>query len=45
MFCFQIGNDTGLQMAFFLTVTSIAFFNFAGVSITKDMSATTRYLS
>jgi hypothetical protein len=31
-----------LGMAFSGTVFSIAFFNFAGISVTKEMSATTR---
>lgn len=30
--------------AFCTTILSIAFFNFAGISVTKEMSATTRYI-
>ncbi|CAG0912671.1 unnamed protein product [Notodromas monacha] len=38
----QLSNSTWLSIAFSGTIISIAFFNFAGVSVTKDMSATTR---
>ena len=38
----QIGNNGLLLLALMLTVVSIAFFNFCGVSITKELSATTR---
>lgn len=38
----QISNNWQLQMALLGTVVSIAFFNFAGISVTKEMSATTR---
>ncbi|CAH2035358.1 unnamed protein product, partial [Iphiclides podalirius] len=38
----QIGNNPLLLMAVIGTVVSIAFFNFAGISVTKEMSATTR---
>jgi hypothetical protein len=31
--------------AFCTTVFSIAFFNFAGIGVTKEMSATTRYFN
>ena len=38
----QIGNNTLILFALILTTISIAFFNFCGVSITKELSATTR---
>ncbi|CAK1588263.1 unnamed protein product [Parnassius mnemosyne] len=38
----QIGNNPLLLMAVIGTIISIAFFNFAGISVTKEMSATTR---
>lgn len=38
----QIGNSSQLGVALTGTVISIAFFNFAGISVTKEMSATTR---
>ncbi|KAJ2954513.1 hypothetical protein O0L34_g2796 [Tuta absoluta] len=38
----QIGNNPLLATAVLGTVVSIAFFNFAGISVTKEMSATTR---
>ncbi|CAH2985481.1 unnamed protein product [Chilo suppressalis] len=38
----QIGNSSILIIAFVGTIISIAFFNFAGISVTKEMSATTR---
>jgi len=38
----QLSNNPQLAGAFSLTVISIAFFNFAGISVTKEMSATTR---
>jgi len=38
----QLSNNPSLVVAFTGTVISIAFFNFAGVSITKELSATTR---
>ncbi|XP_053624043.1 solute carrier family 35 member F6 [Plodia interpunctella] len=38
----QIGNNPFLLAAVLGTVVSIAFFNFAGISVTKEMSATTR---
>ncbi|CAH0578394.1 unnamed protein product [Chrysodeixis includens] len=38
----QIANNPLLLLATMGTIVSIAFFNFAGVSITKEMSATTR---
>lgn len=38
----QIGNNWQLIMALLGTVVSIAFFNFAGISVTKEISATTR---
>jgi len=39
---FQLVHNWRLGMAFCGTVFSIAFFNFAGISVTKEMSATTR---
>lgn len=38
----QLSNNPLLVLAFMGTVISIAFFNFAGVSVTKELSATTR---
>lgn len=38
----QIKNNGGLQLAICGTISSIAFFNFAGISVTKEISATTR---
>lgn len=38
----QIANNSLLLLAITGTVVSIAFFNFAGISVTKEMSATTR---
>lgn len=38
----QIINNSQLVIALLGTVLSIAFFNFAGISVTKEMSATTR---
>ena len=38
----QIGNMPLLAVAVFGTVVSIAFFNFAGLTVTQKMSATTR---
>lgn len=38
----QIGNNGQLLLAIIGTVVSIAFFNFAGISVTKEISATTR---
>ncbi|XP_063837460.1 solute carrier family 35 member F6 [Ostrinia nubilalis] len=38
----QIGNSAILMAAIIGTIVSIAFFNFAGISVTKEMSATTR---
>lgn len=38
----QIWNNGQLVLALAGTVLSIAFFNFAGISVTKEMSATTR---
>lgn len=38
----QIGNNPLLLIAILGTIVSIAFFNFAGISVTKEMSATTR---
>jgi len=39
---FQLTHNWRLGLAFCGTVFSIAFFNFAGISVTKEMSATTR---
>ena len=38
----QLGNNGLLLFSFLLTVFSIAFFNFAGITVTKELSATTR---
>jgi len=38
----QLSNNPVLVAAFCGTIISIAFFNFAGVSVTKELSATTR---
>lgn len=38
----QLSNNPTLIVAFTGTIVSIAFFNFAGVSVTKELSATTR---
>ncbi|KAL2711852.1 solute carrier family 35 member F6 [Vespula squamosa] len=40
----QIGNSGRLLMAIVGIAFSIAFFNFAGISVTKEMSATTRMI-
>ncbi|XP_011301737.1 solute carrier family 35 member F6 [Fopius arisanus] len=40
----QIGNSGRLLMAIIGITLSIAFFNFAGISVTKEMSATTRMI-
>jgi len=39
---YQLAHNPQLAGAFFLTMMSIAFFNFAGISVTKEMNATTR---
>lgn len=39
---YQLAHNPQLALAFCGTVVSIAFFNFAGISVTKEMSATTR---
>jgi len=39
---YQLTHNPLLLLAYFGTVTSIAFFNFAGISVTKELSATTR---
>jgi len=39
---YQLVHNPQLIGAFSLTIISIAFFNFGGVSVTKEMSATTR---
>lgn len=38
----QIQNETGILLALLGTILSIATFNWAGLSVTKEMSATTR---
>lgn len=38
----MIGNNSFILVATLGTIISIAFFNFAGISVTKEMSATTR---
>lgn len=38
----EIGEKPEILLALGLLVVSIAFFNFAGVSVTKRLSATTR---
>ncbi|KAF2897995.1 hypothetical protein ILUMI_08179 [Ignelater luminosus] len=38
----QMGNNVELIFAILGTIISIAFFNFAGISVTKELSATTR---
>jgi len=39
---YQLTHNPQLASAFLMTMVSIAFFNFAGISVTKEMSATTR---
>ncbi|XP_043235271.1 solute carrier family 35 member F6-like isoform X2 [Amphibalanus amphitrite] len=39
---YQLGNNWQLSLAFSGTIISIAFFNFAGISVTKEINATTR---
>jgi len=39
---YQLSHNPLLLLAYLGTVTSIAFFNFAGISVTKELSATTR---
>ncbi|XP_022252771.1 solute carrier family 35 member F6-like [Limulus polyphemus] len=39
---YQIGNNWQVAMGVIGTIVSIAFFNFAGISVTKEISATTR---
>ncbi|XP_071841452.1 solute carrier family 35 member F6-like [Apostichopus japonicus] len=39
---FQLRNNSIILVATIGTILSIAFFNFAGISVTKEMSATTR---
>ena len=41
---YQLAHNPLLATAFSGTVISIAFFNFAGISVTKEMNATTRYV-
>lgn len=38
----QLGNNPIIVIATVGTILSIAFFNFAGISVTREMSATTR---
>ncbi len=40
---YQLAHNPELALAFCGTIFSIAFFNFAGVSVTKELSATTRF--
>ncbi|XP_009882845.1 PREDICTED: solute carrier family 35 member F6, partial [Charadrius vociferus] len=40
-FC-QIGHRPLIALALLANISSIAFFNFAGISVTKEISATTR---
>ena len=40
--CYQLAHNPLLALAFTGTIVSIAFFNFAGISVTKELSATTR---
>jgi len=40
--CYQLAHNPLLALAFAGTIISIAFFNFAGISVTKELSATTR---
>jgi len=39
---YQLSQNGLLLFSFLLTVFSIAFFNFAGITVTKELSATTR---
>lgn len=39
---YQIKNNWQVACGFLGTIISIAFFNFAGISVTKQISATTR---
>jgi len=39
---YQLAHNPLLALAFSGTVVSIAFFNFAGISVTKELTATTR---
>lgn len=39
---YQLAHNPELALAFCGTIVSIAFFNFAGISVTKELSATTR---
>merc|ERR1712168_134660 len=39
---YQLAHNPLLALAFSGTVISIAFFNFAGISVTKELTATTR---
>ena len=40
----QMGNNYLLIISVLMTIVSIAFFNYAGVFITKELNATTRLL-
>lgn len=40
--CVQIGNNPLILLGLCGMIISIAFFNFAGISVTKELSATTR---
>lgn len=39
---YQIGHNPTLALAQIGSICSIAFFNFFGISVTKELSATTR---
>lgn len=39
---YQIGNSWQILVSILGTIVSIAFFNYAGISVTKEISATTR---
>ncbi len=41
---YQMGHNSTLALAQIGSIFSIAFFNFFGLSVTKEFSATTRYL-
>jgi len=40
---YQMGHNPTLALAQLGSIISIAFFNFFGISVTKELSATTRY--
>jgi hypothetical protein len=43
--CFQVGHNSVIALTLVGGIISIGFFNWLGVSITKYMSATTRFAS